>query len=558
MALDFTQFSAAELLQAEVLGRLPAVDGLTLEAIHYTMLRLTGQILACPEAEEELLSEMDKVLQENREFLTLLRRNAGDAAFPPVMESFLRWGNRGDPESPLRQSTFRDFLGREIGSSLRVGYPYDALRMLWTHATFRVPAPDDVYGWGFPSTRPPSPAGSSPVPLPVVVPVEVSRPGDLIDEEGSEEEKDEASEDGEDELEGSSSERSGRGVRGGGDSEEEVDALFENLMLRGRSSSPSFEELGRWTPEPVTEGRLDQVGPSLEELGRWTPGPMVPDPLREPLFLPDPSDADGLTPLWRAGRSPSPLRFDETDVSQTPPPRPRTRRPSTLVRVDSRVTVDETDPVEEPSRAPIPAARRIRLLPLRGNSNLEPADSAVKAAGPPLRITLPARASLKPQEGKTKSRASKSKASTSVPKASTSKGGASTSTAAPRPLTAPGSYEGEDRCEICRAKNKSPCEVDMPGRACSFCRRRHSPCSLASVTGRPPRARSTPATASSSSRPLPTPSLTTGSTHESVDMEFEYNGLLGPVVEEAGDDVSGSGDESGRLSAKQLGKRKAE
>lgn len=64
MVLNFDDFSAAELAQAEALGLLPAADGLRLEAIHYSVLRLTLQIRAQPSSEESALAEMDRILRE--------------------------------------------------------------------------------------------------------------------------------------------------------------------------------------------------------------------------------------------------------------------------------------------------------------------------------------------------------------------------------------------------------------------------------------------------------------------------------------------------------------
>lgn len=85
-----------------------------------------------------------------------MRRNAGDVAFPVVLEAFIRWGDRAEGVTVPRYRSFNDFLAQEIRGSLMDGYPYNALRMLWEHATFRVPAPEDVYGWGLPTSLAPS------------------------------------------------------------------------------------------------------------------------------------------------------------------------------------------------------------------------------------------------------------------------------------------------------------------------------------------------------------------------------------------------------------------
>lgn len=103
-----------------------------------------------------------------------------------------------------------------------------------------------------------------------------------------------------------------------------------------------------------------------EDLTRHSPEFSLVEGREEPLFLPDPSDADGLTP-WRRSVTPFELnRFDETNVSQTPPPRPRFRRAPALVRVDSPLPRLEREPeLLEGVRSAPAGPRRIRLLPPR-------------------------------------------------------------------------------------------------------------------------------------------------------------------------------------------------
>ncbi|TCD63850.1 hypothetical protein EIP91_004892 [Steccherinum ochraceum] len=351
MVLDFTKYSDAEVAQAVALGRFPAADGLRLEFLHYSVLRLALQIRARPAMEESGLAEMDRILHGNREFLAILRRNAGDAAFPATMEAFIRWGDRdrGVVEPPYR--SFEDFLAREVGGSLMAGYPYDALRMYWDHATFRVPAPEDVYGWGLPTTPPPTPA----VPAADLPEAEVSS-GPTIEEyeawvgnggvtDGERDSGEEGTESERDELESEKGEERERDDAGNG-SEDEVDRLFGQLAVGGEVSSPGLE--GAW---------------------RYSPDFSLPERSGEPLFLPDPSDADGLTPFRRSVTPSDSWRFDETDVPASPQPRPRLRRNAGMVRVDSPFVEAELGSPRVAAEIPALGARRLRLLPPRPESS---------------------------------------------------------------------------------------------------------------------------------------------------------------------------------------------
>ncbi|TCD68287.1 hypothetical protein EIP91_011253 [Steccherinum ochraceum] len=457
MVLDFTKYSDAELAQAQALGLLPAADGLRLEIIHYSVLRLTLQIRAQPSTEESALAEMDRILHGNRQFIAVLRRNAGDVAFPSVLEAFIRWGDRAEGGSEPRYRSFEDFLAREIRGSLMEGYPYNALRMVWDHATFRVPAPEDVYGWGFPTSPPPtSVAGLSQA---------GNRPGVG---EADEERDDGGMDDERDELE---SEGGGeRGAEGEGhESEDEVDRLFGQLSV-GRGVS----------------------------------------------------------------------RFDETDVSLTPPPRPRSRQAPALVRVDSPLPGSER---ESESSGSVPSAptgpRRIRLLPPRPAPSAG-SSSLLATTEPPLVITLPVLANLRRQGGGRRAQPPPPL----VPSTSASR----------RPLNPAGTYRGMSRLSKGEeallvggdyGAPSSAASTKYVARGCGF--------KFSHVTPL-----------------LPTPSLTAGSTAGSEESEFVYNGLLGPMgLDSSGSQVGLDSDddqdevgegmtEEERRVAKRMGKRKAE